>query len=158
LLGSAAGLEAADLKGAWGGVLTGADGSQTEIQIDFSPGGYPLYSYTNNRGIPRQVELSQVGQTVEDVPPGGGVQRLVVQRVEKTDDGLTVGIVGSFERASQGYLDQQEETALFEYRLVPGGLHLRVTTIQTSHLGDKDLIVGGQPQAGVAEGLLHPLP
>jgi hypothetical protein len=76
-------IEAADLTGAWKGLLSSADGSQAEVQIDFSPQGFPLYSYTNNKGLTRQVELSQVGQTVEYVPPGGGVQRMVVERVEK---------------------------------------------------------------------------
>ena len=32
-------IEAADLTGAWKGLLSGADGSQAEVQIDFSPQG-----------------------------------------------------------------------------------------------------------------------
>jgi len=146
--------EAADLTGGWKGILSSADGSQAEVEIDFSPQGFPLYSYTNNKGLTRQVELSHVGQTVEYVPSGGGVQRMVVERVEKGPGRLTVGITGSFERASQGYLDQQQEAALFEYTLVPGGLKMRVTTSSTSHFGDKDLMVGGDPNAVVAEGVL----
>ena len=146
--------EAADLTGGWKGILSSADGSQAEVEIDFSPQGFPLYSYTNNKGLTRQVELSHVGQTVEYVPSGGGVQRMVVERVEKGQGRLSVGIVGSFERASQGYLDQRQEAALFEYALVPGGLKMRVTTSSTSHFGDKDMIVGGDPNAVVAEGVL----
>ena len=149
--------EAADLTGGWKGILSSADGSQAEVEIDFSPQGFPLYSYTNNKGLTRQVELSHVGQTVEYVPSGGGVQRMVVERVEKGPGRLTVGITGSFERASQGYLDQQQEAALFEYTLVPGGLKMRVTTSSTSHFGDKDLMVGGDPDAVVAEGVLQKL-
>lgn len=149
--------EAADMSGAWKGLLNSADGSQAEVQIDFSPQGFPLYSYTNNKGLTRHVELSHVGQTVEYVPSGGGVQRMVVERVEKGPGRLTVGISGSFERASQGYLDQQQESALFEYALVPGGLKMRVTTSSTSLFGDKDMIVGGDPNAVVAEGVLQRL-
>lgn len=150
-------LYAADMSGAWKGLLSSADGSQAEVQIDFSPQGFPLYSYTNNKGLTRQVELSHVGQTVEYVPSGGGVQRTVVTRVEKGPGRLTVGISGSFERASQGYLDQQQETALFEYALVSDGLKLRITTHTASHVGDKDMMVGGDPNAVVAEGILHRL-
>ena len=149
--------EAADMSGAWKGLLSSADGSQAEVQIDFSPQGFPLYSYTNNKGLTRHVELSHVGQSVEYVPSGGGVQRMVVKRVEKGPGRLTVGITGSFERASQGYLDQQQEAALFEYALVPGGLKMRVTTSSTSHFGDKDMMVGGDPAAVVAEGVLRRL-
>lgn len=134
------------------------DGSQAEVQIDFSPQGFPLYAYTNNKGVVRQVELSHVGQTVEYVPRGGGVQRMVVKSLEKGQGRLSVGIVGSFERASQGYMDQRQEVALFEYTLAPGGLNLRVTTRSTSHFGDKDMIVGGDPNSIVAEGLLQKLP
>lgn len=150
-------LEAADMSGAWKGTLTGADGSQAEVQVDFSPLGFPLYSYTNNKGVARQVELSHVGQSLEYVPPGGGVQRMVVKSLEKGQGRLSVGIVGSFERASQGYMDQQQEAALFEYALVSGRLNMRVTTRSTSHFGDKEMIVGGDPNSVVAEGLLQRL-
>lgn len=146
---------AADLTGGWKGTLASSDGSQAEVEVDFSPQGFPLYSYTNNKGVARQVELSHVGQTVEYVPRGGGVQRMVVKTFEKGSGRLSVGIVGSFERASQGYMDQRQEVALFEYALAPGGLNMRVTTRSTSHFGDKDMIVGGDPNSIVAEGLLH---
>ena len=148
---------AADLTGGWKGTLASSDGSQAEVQVDFSPQGFPLYSYTNNKGVARQVELSHVGQTVEYVPRGGGVQRMVVKSFEKGPGRLSVGIVGSFERASQGYMDQRQELALFEYTLAPGGLNMRVTTRSTSHFGDKDMIVGGDPNSIVAEGLLQKL-
>lgn len=59
-----------------------------------------MYSYTNNKGVTRQVELSHVGQTEEYVPTGGGVQCVVVKSLEKGPGRLAVGIVGSFERAS----------------------------------------------------------
>ena len=150
-------VSAADLTGGWKGTLVSADGSQAEVQIDFSPQGFPLYSYTNNKGLARQVELSHVGQTVEYVPRGGGVQRMVVKSLDKREGRLSVGIVGSFERASQGYMDQRQEVALFEYTLAPGGLNMRVTTRSTTHFGDKDMIVGGDPNSIVAEGLLQKL-
>ena len=54
-------VRASDLTGSWKGTLTGADGTSAEVQVDFSPQGYPLYSYTNNTGVTRQVELSQRG-------------------------------------------------------------------------------------------------
>ena len=73
---------AADLTGGWKGTLASSDGSQAEVQVDFSPQGFPLYSYTNNKGVARQVELSHVGQMVEYVPRGGGVQRMVVKTFE----------------------------------------------------------------------------
>lgn len=147
--------QAGDITGSWKGMLMGADGSSAEVAVEFSPSGLPLYSYTNNQGVARQVELSTVGQTIEYVPSGGGVQRVVVKAIQVGTGRLSVEILGSFEKASQGYLDQHYEGALFEYALVPGGLRMKVTTQSTSHFGDKDMIVGGAPQATVAEGLLQ---
>lgn len=94
--------EAAELAGAWNGVLSSPDGSRAEVQVDFSPQGLPLYSYTNNKGITRQVELSHVGQTIEYVPPGGGVQRMAVKRFEQGPGRVSISIVGSFERGESG--------------------------------------------------------
>jgi hypothetical protein len=82
---------------------------------------------------------------------------MVVKSFEKAPGRLSVGIVGSFERASQGYMDQRQEVALFEYTLGPGGLNMRVTTKSTAHFGDKDMIVGGDPNSIVAEGILQRL-
>ena len=67
MLAMAATMEAAELSGSWKGALIGSDGRSGEVQVDFGPQGFPLYSYTNNKGVARQVELSQVGQTVEYV-------------------------------------------------------------------------------------------
>ncbi|MDQ6733459.1 MAG: hypothetical protein M3Z35_04960 [Nitrospirota bacterium] len=90
-------------------------------------------------------------------PAGGGVQRVIVKTLEKAQGRLSVGIVASFERASQGYLQQKQEVALFEYVLAPEGLKMRVTTKSTSHFGDKDMIVGGDPNSAVVVGLLQKL-
>ena len=158
MLAMSAAVEAAELSGSWKGTLTGSDGRSGEVQVDFGPQGFPLYSYTNNKGVVRQVELSHIGQTVEYVPAGGGVQRVVVKTLEKGQGRLEIRIGGSFERASQGYLDQQQETTLIEYTLTPAGLTMKVTTRSTSHFGDKDMSVGGNPNSAVAEGLLQKLP
>ena len=154
----ASSLWASNLTGSWKGTLTGADGTSAEVQVDFSPQGYPLYSYTNNTGVTRQVELSRVGQTIEYVPAGGGVQRVVVKSIQRGQGRISISIVGSFEKAAQGYMDQQQEAALFEYQLGPGGLNMRLTSQSSSHFGDKDMIVGGDPNSTVAEGILQKIP
>ena len=148
-------VRASDLTGSWKGTLTGADGTSAEVQVDFSRQGYPLYSYTNNTGVTRQVELSRAGQTIEYVPAGGGVQRIVVKSIQRGQGRMSLSIVGSFEKTAQGYMDQQEEAALFEYQLSPGGLNMRLTSRSSSHFGDNDMIVGGDPNSTVAEGMLQ---
>jgi hypothetical protein len=148
---------AADLTGTWRGVLTSA-GQSGEVEVIFSQAGHPIYSYTNNQGVTRQVELISSGQKIEYVPPGGGVQTVVVESIQKEPRSVMLSLAGSFERAKSGYLDQRQETTTIEYRLVPQGLHMRVTLRAVSHLSDKDLSVGGTPDSSVAEGVLQKVP
>jgi hypothetical protein len=145
---------AADLTGTWQGVLSSA-GQSGDVEVVFSQAGHPLYTYTNNQGVTRQVELIQSGQKIEYVPQGGGVQTVVVESILKDPNSVILSLAGSFERAKSGYLDQRQETTTIEYRLVPQGLHMRVTLRAVSHLSDKDLSVGGTPDASVAEGILQ---
>ena len=143
-----------DLSGTWRGVITsGAESG--EIEVVFSRSGYPVYTYTNNSGVAREVELTQAGQTVEYVPPGGGVQRIVVQSIDKQATSVALSITGSFEKTQHGYLDQQRESTVVEYALVPEGLRMRVRTQNTAYFGDKEAIAGGGPTESVAEGILQ---
>lgn len=144
---------AGELSGTWKGLLQ-AEGEEAEVEVLFSRDDYPVYTYTNDRNVTRQVELASPGQQIEFVPPGGGVQRIIVERVDRQPGKLLVSLKGSFEKAGGGYLDQQQEVVIFEYELVPQGLKMRIRRRAISHFGDKDMIVGGQPQEAVAEGLL----
>jgi hypothetical protein len=145
---------AADISGTWRGVMTSNEESG-EVEVVFSPSGYPVYTYTNNSGVTREVELTKPGQTIEYVPQGGGVQRIVVDAIDKQPTRVVLSLTGSFEKSSQGFLDQQRGTTLIEYALVPEGLHMRMRTQNTAHFGDKDGIVGGEPTESVAEGVLQ---
>lgn len=145
---------AADISGTWRGVMTSNEESG-EVEVVFSPAGYPVYTYTNNSGVTREVELTKPGQTIEYVPPGGGVQRVVVDAIDKQPALVVLSLTGSFEKSSQGILDQQRGTTLIEYALVPEGLHMRMRTQNTAHFGDKDGMVGGTPAESVAEGILQ---
>jgi hypothetical protein len=145
---------AEEFSGTWKGLLQ-AEGQGAEVEVLFSRDDYPVYIYTNNRNVTRQVELASPGQVIEFVPPGGGVQRIIVERLDRQPGKLIVSLKGSFEKAGGGYLDQQQEVVIFEYQLIPEGLKMRVRRRAVSHFGDKDMIVGGQPQEAVAEGLLQ---
>ena len=145
---------ATDFTGTWQGVLTSA-GQSGDVEVIFSQAGLPVYTYTNNHGVTRQVELTRSGQKIEYVPQGGGVQTVVLESIEQKPSTVILSLSGSFERAKNGYLDQRQEMTTIEYRLVPEGLHMRVTLRAVSHLSDKELSVGGTPNASVAEGILQ---
>ncbi|MGH8717609.1 MAG: hypothetical protein ACREV0_01490 [Burkholderiales bacterium] len=145
---------AADISGTWRGALM-SGGDSEEVEVVFSAAGYPVYTYTNNSGVTREVELTQAGQVVEFVPQGGGVQRIVVESIDKQPTQVLLSLTGSFERSSRGYLDQQRESTLIEYTLVPQGLHMRITTKNVAYVGDNEAIAGGSPSESLAEGILQ---
>lgn len=144
---------AADISGTWRGTLV-SDSETGEVEVVFSAAGYPVYTYTNNSGVTREVELTQAGQAVEFVPQGGGVQRIVVESIDKQPTRVVLSLTGSFEKSSHGYLDQQRESTLIEYALVPQGLHMRIATKNVAYVGDNEAIAGGTPSESLAEGIL----
>jgi hypothetical protein len=145
---------AAEISGKWRGVLTSGNESG-EFEVAFSASSYPIYSYMNSSGLTREVELTQAGQTIEYVPQGGGVHRIVVEAIDTEPTRVVISLTESFERSSRGYLDQQQASTLVEYSLIPEGLHVRITTQSTAYLGNKDAIAGGFPNQSVAEGILQ---
>src|SRR3954462_2643615 len=58
---SIASASAADLTGTWQGIGS-LEGEDTAIELTFSPAGYLLFNYEDNRGNVRGVELNEVGQ------------------------------------------------------------------------------------------------
>jgi hypothetical protein len=109
----------------------------------------------NSSGAVREVELTQVGQTIEYVPQGGGVRRVVVEAIDTEPTRVAISLTESFERSRHGYLDQQQESTVVEYALIPEGLRMRVQTRNTVYLSDKEAMAGGTPSETVAEGILQ---
>ena len=62
------------------------EGQAADFTATFSENGYFLFSYENNQGFVRTVELSAPGQ-IQFVPPGGGVMTMAVASVVKRPAG-----------------------------------------------------------------------
>jgi hypothetical protein len=58
------------------------------FRVAFSDDGYALYSYKDNRGLTRTVELSTPGR-LQYVPPGGGVRTVGVESIVKRVGGVS---------------------------------------------------------------------
>ena len=96
------------------------EGQEAEFTATFSENGYFVFTYENNQGFVRTVELSAPGQ-IQFVPPGGGVMTMAVASVVKRPGGVAYVIHTGFERTSGGYLEQQYMTEEADYALVPAG-------------------------------------
>lgn len=146
---------ASELTGTWDGALTQGN-DRFEVEWTFSEAGYLILAYTNNNGQTRSVELTTPGQQIRYVPPGGGVKTHVVNSVVQQPGRLSLVIRTTFERASDGYLDQQYISESFDFVLNPGGLTTQLVTQSTKHFGDKDLSTGGANE-NIAVGVLQKL-
>jgi hypothetical protein len=141
-----------DLMGTWRGTLT-MDGQAIEFTATFSENDYFLFTYENSFGMVRIVELSGPGQ-IQFVPPGGGVMTMVVESVVKRPQGIAYILRTSFERASNGYMEQQYITEEADYALTAEGLRVRIVRRPVSYFGDKGGSTGGARNVRVVEGVL----
>jgi hypothetical protein len=145
-----------DLTGTWRGTVT-VEGQAVEFTATFSENGYFLFTYENNQGLVRTVELSAPGQ-IQFVPPGGGVMTMAVASVAKRPGGVAYVLHTGFERTSGGYLEQQYVTEEADYALTTGGLRVRIVSRAASYFGDRGGSTGGPRNDRVFEGLLKKRP
>jgi hypothetical protein len=145
-----------ELTGTWRGTVT-MEGQAAEFTATFSENGYFVFSYENNQGFVRAVELSAPGQ-IQFVPPGGGVLTMAVASVVKRPGGVAYVLHTGFERTSGGYLQQQYVTEEADYTLTAGGLRVRIVSRAASYFGDRGGSVGGPQDDRVVEGVLEKLP
>jgi hypothetical protein len=145
-----------DLTGTWRGAVT-VEGQAADFTATFSENGYFLFSYENNQGFVRTVELSAPGQ-IQFVPPGGGVMTMAVASVVKRPGGVAYVLHTGFERTSGGYLEQQYVTEEADYALTAGGLRVRIVSRAASYFGDRGGSTGGPRNDRIIEGILKKLP
>jgi hypothetical protein len=146
--------QADQLTGTWRGSISG-DKGEMDAQARFSEAGYLIFTYTNNRGVTRDVEFDHEGQQIQYVPHGGGVSTWTVKAIRKEGASFAIAIFETFEGTNNGYLSQNEILTLFEYALGQDGLEMRLTQRTDSHFSDKDLMTGGGPQEHAWSGILQ---
>jgi hypothetical protein len=91
---------ATDLTGTWEGTVS-MNGQASGFRVAFSDDGYALYSYKDNRGLTRTVELSTPGR-LQYVPPGGGVRTVGVESIVKRVGGVSYVLHVGFEGRTAG--------------------------------------------------------
>lgn len=140
------------LSGLWSGVLRSGDETMnTSIRV--SPAGRTMYGYRDMQGY-QEVELYRVGQQIQYVPQGGGVVTVKVLDLSNTPQGCAHLISWSFERAANGYMDQQYERIAVQCELK--GDRLAMTYVETgdTFMSDLGMMLGSGTQVRQFTGLL----
>lgn len=128
-------MAASSLQGTWQGVISNGKGNQ-EVVLNFDEQGYLLYTYLNKEDEEIKTPLEYQGQIVEYVPSGGGVASISVRYLEKIDDGLSMTLDESFQKASNGYLQQSFTTTTFKAVLLEQGLSITQETVEEGGMSD----------------------
>jgi hypothetical protein len=144
---------AGELSGTWRGMMSTGEQS-TDSQFTFSDDGYLVLEYTNNQGVTRAAELSEVGQRVQYVPDGGGVRTIEVVALEKSPGRLAMRLRNSFERSSGGYMDQRYTDEVLVFELTSEGLQAEMQLSTFSGFGDRSMSVSGEDST-VERGVLQ---
>ncbi|HEY8006987.1 MAG TPA: hypothetical protein VIE66_09385 [Methylocella sp.] len=137
-----------ELTGRWSGTLTGTQTYPT--QFTFSDAGNLVLTYVDKSGQAKEVELSETGQQIQYVPRGGGVKTHVVESVTPRPDGLTLVLSTRYERARDGYLQQQLTVDSYDIVLDSEGLKTQFVTQTAPHFG-----LTGEVTENRAEGILQ---
>lgn len=133
---SAFAVNAADaLSGTWSGTLI-SEKESFAAALSFSERGYWVYTYTNNNGVTRSVELEQAGQKIGYVPAGGGARENVVKFVEKRDSGYSIVLDQSFVKASNGHFTEWYSTLVLDVNLTAQGLETQLAEAEESGMSD----------------------
>ena len=144
---------ATDLTGTWEGTVS-MNGQASGFRVAFSDDGYALYSYKDNRGLTRTVELSTPGR-LQYVPPGGGVRTVGVESIVKRVGGVSYVLHVGFEGTNRGYLTQSYSSEQHDYALTDEGLQMHVVWRGASYFGDRGGATGGPQQVQTYEGVLQ---
>lgn len=131
------------IAGHWVGTLKQTGTTDTlGCDLHVSPNGRPLWSYYDTDGF-KQMELTQVDQRLQYVPPERGVVTVTVQSVtgSATETGYVVDY--SFERANNGYMTQRYQRITLAGRLRGAQMDVTYSESGTSSLGDKTGIAAG---------------
>ncbi|MDQ3259573.1 MAG: hypothetical protein ABIW48_04155 [Burkholderiales bacterium] len=139
--------------GVWSGTVS-EGGESYQFEVTFSRDGYPIFSYTNNKDLTRQLELRSPGQKIQYVPNGGGVQTYVLEEIEKDPVRMVYALRSNFQGASNGYLSENNHRYVVEYVLRGAELHVTIGDQADGYMGDREGNMIGNPSQSVAKGVL----
>ncbi len=140
--------------GSWKGTVNCDDGNQLDASYRIAVSGNPVYEYQSQRG-PREVELTEPGQMVRFVPPGGGVTTVVVDSISASPERITYGLRISEESSGGGTLSQGAATMESEANIDGSDLDVEFTVRSRNVLSQPGIVVPGDESVVICRGRLR---
>ena len=137
----------------WTGTSTCDDGDNMQMVLKFAESGNPLYEYQTKSGQ-RSVELTEVGQLIRFVPPGGGVTSITVDSLDVASDRVSHNMSVSTERTYGGTLTQSRARIGTETAITDGDLQVETTIRSQSVTSQPGIMVPGDEQVVICRGKL----
>ncbi|HKO62469.1 MAG TPA: hypothetical protein VJV03_14995 [Pyrinomonadaceae bacterium] len=141
-------------EGSWRGTVTCDNGNEMEASYKIASSGNPVYEYQSKSG-PREVELSEPGQMVRFVPPGGGVTTVVVDSISTSPERITYSLNISEESSGGGTLSQSRATMETEAAIDGSNLDVEFTVRGQNVLSQPGIVVPGDESRIVCRGKLR---
>lgn len=138
----------------WKGTFKCSDGDEIPANYRFAESGNPIYEYQSKSGA-REVELSESGQTIRFVPPGGGVTTVVLDEISVSPERISHTMRVSREQASGETLDQSSSTIHSEAVLSGGNLDVEFSISSQGVLSQPGIMVPGDASTIVCQGKLR---
>jgi len=137
----------------WTGTSSCDDGDNMQMVFKFADSGNPIYEYQTKSGL-RSVELTEVGQSLRFVPPGGGVTSITIDALEVASDRVSHTMSFSTERSSGETLTQSRARIGTDTAITDGELQVETTIRSQSVSSQPGIMAPGDEQVVVCRGKL----
>lgn len=141
-------------EGSWSGTVSCDNGETMDASYKIASSGNPVYEYQSKSG-PREVELSEPGQMVRFVPPGGGVTTVTVDSISTSPERITYSLNVSEESSGGGTLSQSRATMESEATIDGSDLEVEFTIRSQNVLSQPGIVVPGDESTIVCRGKLR---
>ena len=141
-------------EGSWRGTVSCDNGNQMDASYKIASSGNPVYEYQSNSG-PREVELTEPGQVVRFVPPGGGVTTVTVDSISTSPERISYSLNISEESSGGGTLSQSRATMETDATIDGSDLDVEFTLRSQNVLSQPGIVVPGDESRVVCKGKLR---
>jgi hypothetical protein len=133
----------------WTGTSNCDDGDNLEMIFKFADSGNPIYEYQTKSGL-RSVELTEVGQLIRFVPPGGGVTSITVDSLDVSSDRASHVMSFSTESSGGETLTQSRSRVGTETAIRDEQLEVETTIRSQSVSSQPGIMVPGDEHIGLS--------